>query len=41
MAREQTLESILNLMRAEARLSLTPADNVNVRDSHIVLLQRE
>jgi len=41
VAREQTLESILNLMRAEARLSLTPADNVNVRDSHIVLLQRE
>ncbi len=41
MARGQTLESILNLMRAEARLSLSPANNTQVRDSHIILLQRE
>jgi hypothetical protein len=41
VAREQTLESILNLVRAEARLSLLPANNTQVRDSHIILIQRE
>lgn len=41
MARGQTLESILNLTRAKARLSLLPANNVQVRDSHILLIQAE
>lgn len=41
MARGQTLEDILNLMRAEARLSLSPAMNVQVTESHKLLLARE
>ena len=41
MARGTTLESILNKVRAKARLSLSPANNVQVRDSHIVLIQAE
>lgn len=41
MARGKTLEWILNGVRAEARLSLAPAANVQVRDSHILLIQRE
>jgi hypothetical protein len=39
--RGKTLESILNSVRAEARLSLLPANNNQVRDSHIILIQRE
>ena len=39
--RGKTLESILNSTRAEARLSLMPANNAQVRDSHIILIQRE
>src|SRR4051812_15817474 len=41
MARGETLEDILNTTRAEARLSLSPAMNVQVADSHKILLQRE
>lgn len=41
MARNVTLEAILNSVRAEARLSLAPAHNTQVRDSHIILIQRE
>lgn len=41
MARNVTLEKLLLDTRAEARLSLTPAHNVQVRDSQINLLQRE
>jgi len=41
MARGQTLEDILNLMRAEARLSLSPAMNTQVAESHKLLLARE
>jgi hypothetical protein len=41
MARNVTLEKLLTDMRAEARLSLDPAHNVQTRDSHINLLQRE
>lgn len=41
MAREQTLEDILNLMRAEAKLSLSPAMNIQVADSHKIKIQRE
>lgn len=41
MARGQTLESILNKVRAKARLSLLPANNTQVRDSHILLIQAE
>ena len=40
MARHNTLLAILNMLRAEARLSLSPAHNRQVRDSHIILLQR-
>lgn len=39
--RGKTLESILNSTRAEARLSLLPANNNQVRDSHVILIQRE
>lgn len=39
--RGKTLESILNSVRAEARLSLLPANNNQVRDSHVILIQRE
>jgi hypothetical protein len=41
MARNKTLEKLLNDVRAEARLSLDPSHNVQVRDSHIILIQRE
>lgn len=41
MARNKTLLSLLNDVRAEARLSLDPAHNVQSRDSHINLIQRE
>ena len=41
MARGQTLESILNLMRAEARLSLSSSSNIQVAESHKLLLARE
>lgn len=41
MARGKTLEEILNGVRAEARLSLAPAANIQVRESHIVLIKRE
>ncbi|AKR54327.1 hypothetical protein XM25_00600 [Devosia sp. H5989] len=41
MARGKTLEWILNGVRAEARMSLNPAANVQVRESHILLIQRE
>src|SRR5690606_17669179 len=41
MARGKTLEWILNSVRAEARLSLAPAANIQVRDPHILLIQRE
>jgi hypothetical protein len=39
--RDQTLLKILTGVRAEARLSLDPAHNVQARDSHIILIQRE
>lgn len=41
MARGQTLESVLNTMRAEARLSLSAASNIQTADSHKILLARE
>jgi hypothetical protein len=41
MARGKTLTRLLDELRAEARLSLNPAHNNQVRDSHIILLQRE
>lgn len=41
MARGKSLEYILDGVRAEARLSLLPAHNVQVRDSQIRLIQRE
>lgn len=41
MARGKTLEELLNGMRAEARLSLAPAANIQVRESQIILIQRE
>jgi hypothetical protein len=41
MARNQTLLKILNGVRAEARLSLSPAHNTQTRDTHIMLIQRE
>lgn len=41
MARGQTLESILNKMRAHARLSLSPSMNIQVTDSHKELLRDE
>lgn len=41
MARGKTLINILNSVRAEARLSLQPAHNTQVRDSHVLLIQRE
>lgn len=39
--RGKSLEYILNGVRAEARLSLLPAHNTQVRDSQIKLIQRE
>jgi hypothetical protein len=41
LARNVTLEKLLTDFRAEARLSLDPAHNVQTRDSHINLIQRE
>lgn len=41
MARNQTLLKVLNDARAEARLSLDPAHNVQVRDTHVTMIQRE
>ena len=41
MARGQTLISILNDFRAEARLSLLAAHNSQTRDGHVILLQRK
>lgn len=41
MARNKTLLKLLNDVRAEARLSLDPAHNVQTRDSHVNLIQRE
>jgi hypothetical protein len=41
MARGQTLESILNKVRAKARLSLNAANNTQVIDSHKVLIKTE
>lgn len=41
MARNKTLEKLLIGVRAEARLSLDPSHNVQARDSHINLIQRE
>ena len=41
MARNSTLEKVLTDLRAEARLSLSAQHNINVRDPHIALIQRE
>lgn len=41
MARNSTLEKVLTDLRAEARLSLSAQHNINVRDAHIALIQRE
>jgi hypothetical protein len=41
MARAQTLESILTKVRAKARLSLSPAMNIQVNDSHKALIRTE
>ena len=41
MARGSTLEASLDMGRAEARLSLLPANNVQVRATQIVMIQRE
>jgi hypothetical protein len=41
MARNATLLKLLNDVRAEARLSLDPGLNVQTRDSHVNLIQRE
>lgn len=41
MARGKTLEWLLQGVRAEARLSLDPAANIQVRESQIILIQRE
>lgn len=41
MARNKTLLKLLNDVRAEARLSLNSAHNVQVRDSHVNIIQRE
>lgn len=38
--RGKSLVSLLNSLRGEARLSLNPAHNAQVRDSHVQLLQR-
>jgi len=40
MTRHVTLVRILDQLRAEARLSMNPAHNRQVRDSHVNLLQR-
>lgn len=41
MARNSTLLDILTGVRAEARLSTNPAHNIQTRDQHIALIQRE
>lgn len=41
MARYSTLEKVLTDVRAEARLSLNAQHNINERDRHIALIQRE
>lgn len=41
MARNTTLVRVLDLLRVEAELSLNPAHNSQVRDSQVVILQRE
>lgn len=41
MARNSTLEKLLNDFRAECRLSQNAAHNNQTRDGHIVLLQRQ
>lgn len=41
MARGKTLEWILNGVRAEARISLNAAANIQARDTQILLIQRE
>jgi hypothetical protein len=41
MARGATLESILNKVRAKARLSLSSAANLNVTESHKLLIKAE
>jgi hypothetical protein len=41
MARGKTLLKLLNDVRAEARLSLNPAMNIQTRDAHVNLIQRE
>lgn len=41
MARNQTLLKILTGVRAEARLSLDPTHNIQTRDTHIIMIQRE
>lgn len=40
MARHTTLLRILDMLRAEARLSMQPAHNRQVRDAHVNMLQR-
>lgn len=40
MARRTTLVKLLDQLRAEARLSLNPAHNTQVRESHVNLIQR-
>lgn len=41
MARYSTLEKVLTDVRAEARLSLNAQHNINTRDHHVALIQRE
>jgi hypothetical protein len=41
MARNKTLVRILDELRVEARLSLNPSHNTEVRDPQIIMLQRE
>ena len=41
MARNSTLEKLLNAFRAECRLSLNAAHNNQTRDGHIILIQRQ
>lgn len=40
MARHTTLLRVLDMLRAEARLSMNPAHNRQVRDAHVNMLQR-
>jgi hypothetical protein len=41
MARHTTLVRILDMLRAEARLSMNPAHNRQIRDAHVNMLQRQ